>query len=189
MAETKSAEKIIEKEYVIPLRKEWLKVQSYRRAGRAATAIKKFIARHMRVKDRDLDKVKLDVYLNNELFFRGIKCPPSKIKVKALKEGEIVKVMLAETPEIVKFRKARHLKIHAKGEEKKEEKKEEKNERAEKTAETKEEKSEEKKVEEAEKEKAVEEKQIKEAKMKEKAEKHISKTKEVQFARRSMSRH
>jgi len=182
MAETKQ-EKTIEREYIVPLRKEWLKVQSYRRAARAAKAIKKFIARHMRVEDRDLDKVKLDVYLNSELWANGVRCPPSKIKVKAIKEGEIVRVTLAEIPEIIKFRKARHLKIHTKAEVKKEEKKEEKQEVV------KEEKPEEKKVEEVEKEKAVEEKQIKESKAKEKAEKHIAKTKEVQFARRSMSRH
>ncbi|MCX8159054.1 MAG: 60S ribosomal protein L31 [Candidatus Pacearchaeota archaeon] len=180
MAEEKKQEKI-EREYIIPLRREWLKVQAYRRAARAAQTIKKFIAKHMKIADRDLKKVKLDIYLNNELFYRGIKNPPSKIKVKAIKENDIVRVELAEIPEILKFKKARHQKIHKKEEKKKETKESEKT--------IKEEKTEEKKKEEIEKEKSVEEKQIKDVKAKEKAEKHTTKTKEPQIVRRSMNRH
>ena len=55
------SEKKEEREYVIPLRKEWRKVANYRRTGRAVKEIKKFIARHMKVPDRDLNKVKLDI--------------------------------------------------------------------------------------------------------------------------------
>ena len=103
MAEAKI--QTIEREYVIPLRREWVKVPRYKRTFKSVKAVKEFIARHMRVADRNLDKIKLDVYLNNELWFRGGKTPFSKIKVKAKKEGEIVKVELAEIPEHVKFLK------------------------------------------------------------------------------------
>ena len=119
------------KEYTIPLRKEWRKVSNYRRAGRAAKAIKKFIAKHMKVPERDVSKVKLDMYLNNEIWFRGRTKPPAKIKVRVTKEGDIFKVTLAETTKHVKFAKQKHEKFHKESETSKEtpeEKKEEKTE-------------------------------------------------------------
>jgi large subunit ribosomal protein L31e len=76
---------VIEREYIVPLRKEWLKVPRYRRAKKAVKALKEFMARHMKIYDRDLRKIKLDTYLNNELWFRGIKKPAHKIKIKAIK--------------------------------------------------------------------------------------------------------
>ena len=84
----------IEREYIIPLRREWSKVPRYKKANRAIKAIKKFLARHMKIRDRDLDKIKIDKYLNEEIWFRGIRKPPHKIKVKAVKDGEIVRVEL-----------------------------------------------------------------------------------------------
>lgn len=130
MAEEKTNK--LEREYVIPLRPEWMKVSRYKRSRRAVMAIKAFIARHMRVQDRDLDKVKLDVYLNNEVWFRGAKKPPAKIKVKATKEGDSVFVELVDMPDKWKYVKARQEKIHKKAEKptKKAEKKEEKSEDA-----------------------------------------------------------
>src|SRR3989338_703162 len=118
----------LEREYIIPLRKEWRKVANYRRTGKAIKAIKQFIARHMKVPDRDVEKVKLDVYLNQEIWFRGRKKPPAKIKVRARKEGEIVKVELAEMPEHWKFVQQKKLKLHKPSEKLKEEIKEEKKE-------------------------------------------------------------
>jgi len=180
MAEEKP--KTLEREYVIPLRKEFLKVPQYRRAGRAAKAIKKFIAKHMKVEDRNVDKVKMDPYINNEIWFRGKANPPSKIKVKAIKEGDIVRVEFVEVPEHIKFLKAKHEKFHRESE-KKEEKKEEK-----KPEEIKEQKEEEKKVE-TEKEKSVEKEQMKEAKMEKLADRHVTKVKEAEIKRTSMNRH
>jgi len=46
----------------------------------------------MRVPDRDVSKVKLDIYLNQEIWFRGKKKPPAKIKVRVKKEGELYMV-------------------------------------------------------------------------------------------------
>ena len=119
MAETKT-EKKIEREYVIPLRRFWQNVPDYERSGKAIKTIKKFIAKHMKIYDRDLDKIKLDVHMNNEIWFRGRASPPSKIKVKATKENGIVKVELAEMPEFLKFHKARVEKRHQKAEKKQE---------------------------------------------------------------------
>jgi large subunit ribosomal protein L31e len=109
MAETTSAK--IEREYTIPLRRTWLNVPQYRRTGKSIKAIKIFIAKHMKVAERDIKNVKLDVYFNNELWFRGRASPPSKIKVKAIKENGIVRVELADVPEYVKFLKAKHSKV------------------------------------------------------------------------------
>ena len=78
--------KKLEREYVIPLRREWLKVPEYKRANKAVKAIKEFLVRHMKVYDRDLRKVKIDILLNNELRFRGMRKPPARIKVKAKKK-------------------------------------------------------------------------------------------------------
>jgi len=93
------------REYVIPLKRKVLNVPRYRRAKKAVKVIREFIVRHMRVEDRDERKVKIDKYLNNELWFRGIKKPANKIKVKAIKKDGIVYVELAELPEAVKFAK------------------------------------------------------------------------------------
>ena len=106
MAETKTNE--FEREYTIPLRKEWGKVPRYKRAKKAGKAVKEFLARHMKVYDRDLDKIKIDRYVNEELWFRGIKKPPVRIKVKVRKDSKgIVHVELADMPEKLKYKKAK----------------------------------------------------------------------------------
>lgn len=167
MAEHKSTK--LEREYVIPLRSQWLRVPSYERTGRAIKAIKKFIAKHMKVPERNVDNVKLDVYMNNELWFRGRRHPPSKVKVKAIKEGDVVKVTLAETPKHVEFLKSKNEKLHKKTEKKIEKKAEAKSEiKAE-------EKTEEQKKDESEKGKAVAEEKAIEVKQDIKAEKHTPK--------------
>ena len=110
MAEkTETKTENLEREYIIPLRKKWAKVPRYKRANKAIKAIKEFLARHMKIRDRDLRKIKIDKYLNETVWFRGIRNPPSKIKVKAIKEhgtGE-VRAELSEMPEKIKFKKAR----------------------------------------------------------------------------------
>ncbi len=112
------AENKLEREYVIPLRRECMRVARYERTGKAIKTIKKFIAKHMKVADRDIDNVKLDVYFNNDIWFKGRASPPARIKVKAIKEGEIVHVTHAESPEYVSFLKAKHLKVHKKSDKK-----------------------------------------------------------------------
>ena len=96
----------LEREYVVPLKRDSLNVPQYRRAKKAVKTLKEFLARHMKVENRDLRKVKIDIYLNNELWFRGIKKPASKIKVRAVKKDGVVYAELAEVPESVKFTKA-----------------------------------------------------------------------------------
>ena len=175
------AEAKIEREYVIPLRKEWLKVPYYKRTRKAVMAIKKFVARHMKIQDRDLSKVKLDVYLNNEIWFRGNKNPPARVKVKVVKEGDNVKVDFAEVPEYVQFVKRKAEKKHKKAEQKVES--------TLKPELKKEEKSEDQKKDEKEKEKSVEELNIKQAEQAAKANKHIVKAKAPEIKRMALDRH
>lgn len=88
----------IERIYTIPLRNEWRKVPSYKRARKGVVALKEFIAHHMKVPERNVKNVKLDTYLNNDMWSRGSSNAPNKVKVKAVKEGDIVTVTFADTP-------------------------------------------------------------------------------------------
>jgi large subunit ribosomal protein L31e len=97
----------IEREYVIPLREKVRVVPRYKKTNKAVKTVKEFLVRHMKIRDRDLSKIKIDTYLNEALWFRGIRKPPHKIKVKAIKEGEIVRAELSDMPDKLKFKKAR----------------------------------------------------------------------------------
>jgi len=103
----------LEREYTVPLKKGVLNVPHYRRAKKAVKILKEFMVRHMGVRDRDLRKVKVDINLNNEIWFRGIKKPMNKVKVKAKKIDGIVYVELAEIPEYVGYKIAREEKRKA----------------------------------------------------------------------------
>ena len=107
--EKKEAKSELEREYIIPLRRKLVKKQRYKRANKAVRIIKEFLAKHMKVEDRDIRKVKLDMFLNNEIWFRGIKKPPAKIKVKATKfDDGIVRAELVDIPEEVKYAMERY---------------------------------------------------------------------------------
>ena len=86
----------LEREYIIPLRAKVRTAVRYKKANKAIRVIKEFLARHMKVVDRDLNKIKLDLAVNEAVWARGIKKPIHKIKVKAIKEGDIVRVTLVE---------------------------------------------------------------------------------------------
>src|SRR3989339_510607 len=97
----------LERIYIIPLREKCRSVPRYKKTNKAVKTIKEFIARHMKVQNRDLEKIKIDKILNEAVWFRGIRNPPHKIKVKATKIGDIVKVELAELSDKYKFKIAR----------------------------------------------------------------------------------
>jgi large subunit ribosomal protein L31e len=98
-------EKKLEKEFIIPLRRKFKKTARYKRVPKAIRAIKEFLVRHMKVYDRDLRKIKLDKYLNEFIWTRGIRNPPSKVKVRVVVDGEFIRVELAELTEALKFKK------------------------------------------------------------------------------------
>ena len=103
MAEEKKIE--LEREYIVPLRRKWRPTAFYKRVPKAIKALKIFIAKNMKVEERDVSSVKIDTLLNEEMWFRGIRNPPAKIKVKAKKYSDgSVTVELAEVPQVLKFK-------------------------------------------------------------------------------------
>jgi len=172
--EVKETDVILEREYIVPLRRKWKNTPKYRRVPRAIKALKHFLARHMKVEERDTNKILIDKLLNEELWFRGIKNPPAKIKVKVKKYSTgIVRVELAELPEVLKWKAERA--------KKKEEKKAQEAKKAAPAGpqpeKAEEKQTEEEKAEEKEKEKSMADKELKDAKSKAKQHKHEAKVK------------
>jgi ribosomal protein L31E len=81
----------LERNYVIPLRKNFVKVPKYYRSKRAVNCIKAFVVRHMKVTE---DNIKIGKNLNEQVWMHGIKNPPGKVKVKIIKDGEKATVEL-----------------------------------------------------------------------------------------------
>lgn len=173
---------ILDREYIVPLRKGWLKVPRYKRGGKAVKTLKEFLAQHMKVYDRDLRKIKLDIMLNNEIRFRGMKKPPASIKVRAKKfDDGIVRVELVDLPPKLKFAKLRSEKKKSKIEEKVKQiesvkKQAEKPEKKEESQDTKE------------KEQASKEEGMKLSEKQTKAQKHTSKGKEIIAHRKALAK-
>ncbi|MBI2670578.1 60S ribosomal protein L31 [Candidatus Woesearchaeota archaeon] len=81
-----------ERNYIIPLRKEFIKAPNYKRSKKSIDAIKEFLISHMKG-----NKVKIGPHLNQAIWARGNKNPPPKIKIKASKDDK--NVIRAELPE------------------------------------------------------------------------------------------
>ncbi len=118
----KEKQETFEREYTILLREKTRSVPRYKKTNKAVRTIKEFLARHMKIYDRDLNKIKLDKYLNEYLWFRGIRKPPYKVKVKVKKDGEFIRAELVDLPEKLKFKKAREEKRESKAKSLKKEK-------------------------------------------------------------------
>ncbi len=85
---------VLERQYTIPLRRAALKVPRYRRAKKAVKQIKEFLARHMKT---DEENVKVGRWLNEFVWWRGIKSPPNKVRVNVSKDDKgIVKAELID---------------------------------------------------------------------------------------------
>jgi ribosomal protein L31E len=173
---------ILEREYIVPLRRGWLKVPMYKRANKAVKTLKEFMVQHMKVYDRDLRKIKVDIILNNELRFRGMKKPLNKVRVMAKKfDNGIVKVELIEIPKQIKFARLREekklaeLSKKAKVEEKKEEP-EKKEEKREETQDAKEKKE------------SSKEESLMQEKHQGKEMKHIAKDKNIHIQRKALQK-
>ncbi len=114
-----------------------MKAPHYKRAKKAAKAVKEFLVRHMKV---EYENAKLSKWVNQEILKRGSSHPPHHIKVKVIKENEIARAELCDLPKeaIEEMRREEEKKKDA--EKKKETKKEEKTEEKaeEKTGEEKE---------------------------------------------------
>lgn len=123
MAKKQEKTIMLERTYIIPLRRKWQNVACYKRANKAVKTIKEFIARHMKVYDIEArKKIKISKFLNEAVWFRGIKNPPHKIEVKAIKysTGE-VEVELAKLPKKAEIAKAKEKTEQEKAEAKRQE--------------------------------------------------------------------
>ena len=79
----KTTTQTLERTYVIPLRKEFRKVANWKQTKKAVKAAKEFLQKHMKSED-----VRLGTSVNEELWKHGIKNPPHKVKVVAVKDAE-----------------------------------------------------------------------------------------------------
>jgi len=71
-----------EREYTIPLRRAWI-APRWKRTPRAIRIVRAFIQRHMKA-----EKVVISPELNELIWARGIKKPPRRVRVKAVKDEE-----------------------------------------------------------------------------------------------------
>ncbi|MBR7153035.1 MAG: 50S ribosomal protein L31e [Candidatus Methanomethylophilaceae archaeon] len=83
----------VERIMVVPLRKT-KQAPRTRRANRAIKEIREFVARHMKTEE---DKVWIDASVNERIWQNGIRNPPSRITVKAVRfQDGLVEVTLSE---------------------------------------------------------------------------------------------
>ncbi|MBW2997915.1 60S ribosomal protein L31 [Candidatus Woesearchaeota archaeon] len=73
----------LKRNYVVPLRKGFLKTPVYKRSKKAVKVLKEFIAKHMKSEDVAVQKE-----LNEHIWKHGIKNPPSRVSVTAVKDKE-----------------------------------------------------------------------------------------------------
>ncbi|MFW6286258.1 MAG: 50S ribosomal protein L31e [Nanoarchaeota archaeon] len=70
----------LKREYVVPLRRKIRTAPKWRRSKKAVSVLKEFIKKHMKT-----DSVIICKELNEAIWERGIKSPPGKVSVVALK--------------------------------------------------------------------------------------------------------
>jgi large subunit ribosomal protein L31e len=93
--------KIVEERfYTIPLGRAWIS-QRKKRAPKAMRQIKRFVKKHMKIRDEDTDaeaeKLVISNEVNEKIWSRGIEKPPRKIMVRAVKDEEgVVTLYLAK---------------------------------------------------------------------------------------------
>ena len=90
--EAERPENIVEERvYTVPLQGAW-KVPSWRRTPKAMEIVRGFIMRHMKP-----ETVKLTKELNERVWYKGIRNPPRRIRIRAVKDEEgVVTVYLHE---------------------------------------------------------------------------------------------
>jgi large subunit ribosomal protein L31e len=120
MAKKEETTKIVlERVYNVPLRREFLKVASWKRTKKATKALKEFISKHMKS-----DNVNLGKFVNKELWKHGIKNPPHHVKISAKKNDKgRVDVELAELPANAKRKLEKQKTLEKRKEDKEAEKK------------------------------------------------------------------
>ncbi|MBI2138181.1 60S ribosomal protein L31 [Candidatus Woesearchaeota archaeon] len=79
----KEAKTVLERIYIVPMRKAFLSAPNWKRTPRAVRALRAFILRHMKA-----TKVIIGKHLNQKMWGRGIKHPPHKVKIECKKDEE-----------------------------------------------------------------------------------------------------
>ncbi|MDP6547497.1 MAG: 50S ribosomal protein L31e [Candidatus Woesearchaeota archaeon] len=155
---------VLERNYNVPLRREFQKAPRWRRAKKAVTALREFVSKHMKS-----DNVLIGRYANELLWKDGIKNPPHHIEVNAVKDDKgTVKVELVELPGKAKREMAKQQEVDKKKKAEEKKKEEEQKKAAPKAEEKKTEAGEaEKKIEEAKEDKAEKAKEIQKEEIKE----------------------
>jgi large subunit ribosomal protein L31e len=85
----KESKSTIERDYVIPLRKGFRNIVSYKKTPRAIREIKAFLVKHTKA-----DEVKIGLHLNHFMWKSGIKNPPPKVKVHVTVADGVAKAEL-----------------------------------------------------------------------------------------------
>lgn len=71
----------IKRTYTIPLRRKYANTPRYKRTHKAVRVLREYLAKHMKSED-----IKIGKFLNDHLWINGIKNPPSKVTVTAIKD-------------------------------------------------------------------------------------------------------
>ena len=174
------AKVILEREYIVPLRRETRKAPNWKRTQKASKALRNFLVKHMKPLDMDGKNVKIGKGLNDLLWKNGIRNPPHTVKLIAKKDDK--GIVTADLIGVIKIGAKFYNKPAVKDKKKEEAKVEKKAEAKEAEKPAKEEKKEEPKEEtkETPKEEAPEKEEPKEEKAEEKKEepKEVEHTKE-----------
>ncbi|MCB9359479.1 60S ribosomal protein L31 [Candidatus Woesearchaeota archaeon] len=81
MADKKHEAKVVlEREYNVPLRRDFMRVQRYKRANKAVKSLRDFIIKHMKS-----DNVSFSKFLNQKIWEKGAGRPPHHVAVIAKK--------------------------------------------------------------------------------------------------------
>ncbi|MDO8553288.1 MAG: 50S ribosomal protein L31e [Candidatus Micrarchaeota archaeon] len=81
----------LERLYTVPLGKAYEHIRT-KRTRRTVKILRKFLARHMKVKET---LVKLSIALNNSMWVHGMQKPPRNVKIRAIKEQDLVHAYLS----------------------------------------------------------------------------------------------
>ena len=79
--------------YTVPLRREYLKTPKWRRAEKAVSTLRSFVERHSKV-----EEIKIGRWVNESIWKRGAKNPPSRVRVDVKRIEDSVTVELSELP-------------------------------------------------------------------------------------------
>lgn len=92
----------LERVYNVPLRREYLKVQYWRRTEKAVTALRQFLQKHMKS-----NSVKMSREVNEALWNHGIRNPPHHLKITATKndKGEVMAQLFGHEAKVKKVAK------------------------------------------------------------------------------------